>query len=100
MTAWPCTRQMFPAMGSPYLARMSAICWSAVFIPVILYQRSAPLARLCSCFVLTSGTAARPGTTRENDVVNLVGSHPRCLVPWFDGAFVSPEWRDALWAKF
>jgi hypothetical protein len=22
------------------------------------------------------------------------------LVPGFDGAFFSPEWRDALWAKF
>jgi hypothetical protein len=25
---------------------------------------------------------------------------PSCLVPDFDGAFFSPEWRDALWAKF
>src|SRR5215211_8583102 len=24
----------------------------------------------------------------------------KCLVPGFDGAFFSPEWRDALWAKF
>jgi Transposase zinc-binding domain len=23
-----------------------------------------------------------------------------CLVPGFDGALFSPEWRDALWAKF
>src|SRR3954465_15730231 len=52
MTAWPCTRQMFPAIGSPYLTRMSAICWSAVLIPVILYQRSAVLAESCSRFVL------------------------------------------------
>jgi hypothetical protein len=22
------------------------------------------------------------------------------LVPRFDGAFLSPEWREALWAKF
>src|SRR3954452_16184196 len=66
MTAWPCTRQMFPAMGSPYLARMSAICWSAVFIPGILHQRSAVLAQPCSRFVLTSGTAARPGATSMN----------------------------------
>jgi hypothetical protein len=23
-----------------------------------------------------------------------------CLIPGFDGAFLSPEWRDALWARF
>jgi hypothetical protein len=26
----------------------------------------------------------------------VVPSLIRCLVPWFDGAFFSPEWRDAL----
>ena len=25
---------------------------------------------------------------------------PRCLIPGFDGAFLSPEGRDALWARF
>jgi len=24
----------------------------------------------------------------------------RCLIPAFDGAMLSPEWRDALWARF
>ena len=23
-----------------------------------------------------------------------------CLIPGFDGAFLSPEWRDALWVRF
>ena len=25
---------------------------------------------------------------------------PRCLIPWFDGAILSQEWKDALWDKF
>jgi hypothetical protein len=25
---------------------------------------------------------------------------PRCLVPAFDGAFLSREWKEALWARF
>jgi hypothetical protein len=23
-----------------------------------------------------------------------------CLIPGFDGAFVTPEWKEALWARF
>src|SRR6056297_3337172 len=23
-----------------------------------------------------------------------------CLIPWFDGAILSQEWKEALWAKF
>jgi hypothetical protein len=26
--------------------------------------------------------------------------HPRCLIPLFDGAILSQEWREALWDKF
>src|SRR4051794_8856568 len=64
---------MFPAMGSPYWARMSAICWSAVLICVILHQRSALFSAPCSCFVLTSGTADRPGATQcvRSEILNL-----------------------------
>ncbi|MGC1862624.1 MAG: hypothetical protein WA733_16295, partial [Methylocystis sp.] len=28
------------------------------------------------------------------------GGNLRCLVPWFDGAILSSEWKDALWARF
>src|SRR3954470_18235336 len=64
---------MFPAMGSPYWARMSAICWSAVLICVILHQRSALSSEPCSCFVLTSGTADRPGATQcvRSEILNV-----------------------------
>ncbi|WP_170152243.1 hypothetical protein [Paracoccus aestuarii] len=24
----------------------------------------------------------------------------RCLIPWFDGAILSQEWKEALWDKF
>jgi len=30
----------------------------------------------------------------------LATTHPRCLIPGFDGAILSSGWRDALWAKF
>lgn len=23
-----------------------------------------------------------------------------CLIPWFDGAILSQEWKEALWDKF
>ncbi|WP_292531085.1 hypothetical protein [Methylocystis sp.] len=29
-----------------------------------------------------------------------VGRAIRCLIPWFDGAIFSSDWKDALWAKF
>ena len=25
---------------------------------------------------------------------------PRCLIPWFAGAILSQEWKEALWDKF
>jgi hypothetical protein len=31
---------------------------------------------------------------------NLFLLSARCLIPGFDGAFLSSEWRDALWARF
>jgi transposase InsO family protein len=31
---------------------------------------------------------------------HLIPGPYTCFVPGFDGAFFSPEWRDALWAKF
>ena len=27
-------------------------------------------------------------------------ARPRCLVPAFDGAFLSRDWKEALWGKF
>src|ERR1700747_2164278 len=27
-------------------------------------------------------------------------TQPNCLIPGFDGAFLSQEWKDALWDKF
>src|SRR3954470_20625830 len=64
---------MLPARGSPYLARMSAICWSAVVICVILHQRSALFSEPCSHFVLTFGTADRPGSPQcvRAEILNL-----------------------------
>jgi hypothetical protein len=28
------------------------------------------------------------------------GRTPKCLIPGFDGALLSPAWREALWPKF
>jgi hypothetical protein len=30
----------------------------------------------------------------------LADQWTRCLIPGFDGALFTPEWRDALWARF
>ena len=27
-------------------------------------------------------------------------SHGKCLIPRFDGAILSQEWKEALWARF
>jgi hypothetical protein len=33
--------------------------------------------------------------------MHLVGQHIlRCLIPQFDGAILSQEWKEALWDKF
>jgi len=29
-----------------------------------------------------------------------LSTRPSCLIPRFDGAILSPEWKDALWARF
>ena len=29
-----------------------------------------------------------------------VPNQTRCLIPWFDGAIYSLEWKEALWDKF
>jgi hypothetical protein len=37
------------------------------------------------------------------DVANRKTVHPicaECLIPGFDGAILSKEWKEALWAKF
>jgi hypothetical protein len=39
-------------------------------------------------------------TLVETCKLNEVDPRAWCLIPGFDGAFLSPEWRDALWAKF
>jgi hypothetical protein len=28
------------------------------------------------------------------------GGYDKCLIPWFDGAILSQEWKEALWDKF
>src|SRR6188472_218122 len=99
MTAWPCTRQMFPAIGSPYVARMSAICWSAVLIPGILHQRSAVLAEPCSRFVLNP---ERPLVKVQPDwldqksrtVATTSGSAQMRSDPSLRGLFGCPAERD------
>src|SRR5262245_26580480 len=40
-------------------------------------------------------------TNREvRQVAPPAGSTSRCLIPGFDGALFSREWKDALWARF
>jgi hypothetical protein len=47
------------------------------------------------------GTSNAPGKAIGNDEPEMKpGCSTRCLVPGFDGAFLSREWKDALWAKF
>ncbi|WP_208110878.1 hypothetical protein, partial [Aquamicrobium defluvii] len=37
----------------------------------------------------------------SRDGANLAGlRHIRCLIPAFDGVIFSPEWEEALWARF
>jgi hypothetical protein len=37
---------------------------------------------------------------QTEDGPSLIVKHPRCLIPWFDGAILSQEWKEALWARF
>src|ERR1700691_4723782 len=53
-----------------------------------------------------TGTARRPdrlGLYRQRDGPALQRQGParaRCLIPGFDGALFSREWKDALWDRF
>ena len=58
-----------------------------------------------------SGDTARAATTDEvkdlrreaRDLKEVVAEQTlelRCLIPWFDGAIYSLEWKEALWDKF
>jgi hypothetical protein len=37
---------------------------------------------------------------QEKNTSIATAALPRCLIPDFDGAIFSLEWRDALWARF
>ncbi|MBQ0803914.1 MAG: hypothetical protein KBT65_03430 [Sulfitobacter sp.] len=43
-------------------------------------------------------------TDGQNSASNRISQSayntPRCLIPWFDGAIYSLEWKEALWDKF
>jgi transposase len=66
------------------------------------------------CILKAEGLSRRPksssnqpakgqGSFRDYDLgfVHIDIKHlPRCFVPGFDGAFLSSEWKEALWAKF
>jgi hypothetical protein len=58
---------------------------------------------------LAAGTALAVGSLAVQghaDVETLGGDRPcslfvlRCLIPGFDGAISSSEWKDALWARY
>jgi len=36
----------------------------------------------------------------HDDALRVLPRHARCLIPGFDGAFFSPQWKEALWARF
>jgi hypothetical protein len=44
-----------------------------------------------------TGTAEELDTQLPSALVSYVA---RCLVPAFDGAYFSREWKEALWARF
>jgi hypothetical protein len=39
-------------------------------------------------------------TALMRKLITIINARIRCLIPAFDGAFFSQEWRDALWARF
>jgi hypothetical protein len=53
---------------------------------------------------LTRRALRGPGESYSDVIVRLAEeamvASARCLIPGFDGAIFSVEWRDALWAKF
>src|SRR6056297_4355242 len=41
-----------------------------------------------------------PPPSRIEKHAKIRNCSTRCLIPWFDGAILSQEWKEALWAKF
>src|SRR4051812_14674176 len=78
--------------------RAAQILWCGLALgPTRLDQRlqAHPCSVRQHCPLLIPGGAKRPSA---QSVQARTG--PRCLVPEFDGALFSLEWKDALWAKF
>ena len=47
-------------------------------------------------FITVLGVGSRRRSTCVSDCV----AYPSCLIPWFDGAILSQEWKEALWDRF
>ncbi len=39
-------------------------------------------------------------TEIASDALNAVGHMTRCLIPRFDGAILSLEWKEAIWDRY
>ncbi|WP_271180303.1 hypothetical protein, partial [Paracoccus kondratievae] len=47
-----------------------------------------------------SGTLTERSAERVYSIICKMAARARCLIPRFDGAILSQEWKEALWARF
>ena len=65
-----------------------------------IYRRDAKMTELGLGGVDAVSLSDARSEAAELRGVMATGGDPKCLIPGFDGAFFSPAWRDALWARF
>ena len=73
--------------------------------PIVQSQCPHPLATALEGGFIASAMSASPTNsivTRVKTSMNdmIVACCATCLIPRFDGAILSPEWKEALWARF
>src|SRR5690242_19644646 len=90
---WSLLRSVAASAPGHLAGQAAGLPW---FLPVRA-QRSPTREGSARCPRLSPG--CDPGLTLRSPL-RATGKCSTCLVPGFDGALFSSEWKDALWAKF
>src|SRR5882672_1459485 len=81
-------------------ATLCAIIFPAPVVQVLPLERRSDRTSVFETGLTRARHEPAIGATKSTRLVGLRRSLARCLIPGFDGALFSREWKDALWDKF